>query len=93
MSYFVQELLRFDSPAWFVFNTTTKEDIQIDEVKILKGTDVSYNVHALHNNPDQWQSPEKFIPERFDPTSKYYLTPNGTARNFFSYGPFGFGIR
>ena len=34
-----------------------------------------------------------FIPERFDPSSKYYLTPKGTKRHPMSYGPFLGGKR
>ena len=35
----------------------------------------------------------RFIPDRFDPTSKYYLTPKGTKRHPMSYGPFLGGKR
>jgi cytochrome P450 len=34
-----------------------------------------------------------FIPERFDPESKYYLTPDGKKRNPFSFSPFLGGVR
>jgi cytochrome P450 len=47
----------------------------------------------LGNNPDEWLEPERFIPERFDPTSPYFLTPRGTARNPFSFSPFLGGQR
>lgn len=44
-------------------------------------------------NPNEWQEPEKFIPERFDPESKYYKTPSGGERNKMSFIPFMFGQR
>jgi cytochrome P450 len=44
-------------------------------------------------NPDEWQEPENFIPERFDPESPYYLTPKGTKRHPMSFGPFLGGRR
>jgi hypothetical protein len=30
---------------------------------------------------DEWIEPEKFIPERFNPNSPYYLTPSGKKRD------------
>lgn len=40
-----------------------------------------------------WIEPEKFIPERFDPNSKYYLTPEGKKRNPLAFNPFTGGKR
>ena len=48
---------------------------------------------ALHHNPDEWIEPSKFIPERFDPSSPFYLTPSGKKRHPMSYGPFFGGKR
>jgi cytochrome P450 len=47
----------------------------------------------LGNNPDEWIEPEKFIPDRFNPSSPYFLTPRGTSRNPFSFSPFLGGQR
>jgi steroid 17alpha-monooxygenase/17alpha-hydroxyprogesterone aldolase len=47
----------------------------------------------LHHNPDEWKEPDKFIPERFDPSSPYYLTPHGKKRHPMSFGPFLGGKR
>ena len=47
----------------------------------------------LGNNPAEWIEPEKFIPERFDSSSKYFLTPSGKKRNPYSYSPFLGGNR
>jgi len=47
----------------------------------------------LHRNKEEWIEPEKFIPERFDPQSKYYLTPTGKKRHPMSFGPFLGGKR
>lgn len=38
-------------------------------------------------------TPEKFIPERFDPRSEYYLTPDGKKRPPFCFSPFIGGKR
>lgn len=48
---------------------------------------------ALCNNPDEWQKPEQFIPERFCADSPFYLTPTGKKRNPFSFSPFLGGMR
>ncbi len=37
--------------------------------------------------------PEEFIPDRFDPKSPYYLTPDGKKRHPLSFGPFLGGKR
>lgn len=47
----------------------------------------------LHHNRKQWIEPHKFIPERFDPKSKYYLTPSGDKRLPYSFAPFLGGNR
>ena len=47
----------------------------------------------LHNNPEEWIEPGKFIPERFDSNSPFYLTPKGHKRNPFSFSPFLGGSR
>ena len=50
-------------------------------------------MEALHHDPEQWIKPEKFIPERFDPSSPYFLTPSGKKRHPMSFGPFLGGKR
>ena len=46
-----------------------------------------------HRNPNEWHYPDKFMPERFDPESEYFKTPNGKARHPLSFIPFSFGER
>ena len=58
-----------------------------------KGDPFSVSMFHLHNNPEEWIEPERFIPERFDTDSPYYLTPKGTKRNPFSFSPFLGGSR
>jgi cytochrome P450 len=50
-------------------------------------------IFYLHRNPLEWQEPDKFIPDRFDPSSPYYLTPLGKKRNPCSFTPFLGGRR
>ena len=58
-----------------------------------KGDRVILNIYQLHHNGDEWQEPDSFIPERFDPQSKYRLTPSGKPRHPMSYIPFLGGKR
>lgn len=62
---------------------------------ISKGTILNLNLMSRHYDPTQYKEPMKFIPERFDPTSKYYWLPerDNKSRDPFSWVPFSFGIR
>jgi len=51
------------------------------------------NFDLLHTNSSQWQRPMEFLPERFNPQSPLYLTPDGKKRNPFSWCPFAGGKR
>jgi cytochrome P450 len=60
---------------------------------IKKDEMMTIDMYHLHRNPEQWPEPEKYIPERFDPSSPYYLTPNGEKRHHMSFAPFLGGKR
>ncbi|XP_054720108.1 cytochrome P450 2J2-like [Uloborus diversus] len=40
-------------------------DFKIGDYDVPKGANIIANNWAIHMNPDNWKSPEKFIPERF----------------------------
>ncbi len=44
--------------------------------------------YLLHRHIDYWHVPERFLPERFDPSSSWYHPEQDRA-----YFPFGFGVR
>ena len=69
------------------------EDQTIKGVRIRKGDLFSINMFYQHWNKAEWIEPEKFIPDRFDPESPYFLTPSGTKRHNMSFGPFLGGKR
>lgn len=69
------------------------ENVQCGPLSIRKGDPISISMYHLCNNPSEWIEPEKFIPERFNPDSEYYLTPSGKKRNPFSFSPFLGGSR
>lgn len=52
-------------------------------------------LHRIHMNPDQWREPERYIPERFNPESPWYLIPGSQTkkRHPMSFGPFLGGKR
>lgn len=51
-----------------------------------KGLQVVIPVYAIHNDPEYWPEPEKFIPERFTEDEKH-------NRPQYAYLPFGAGPR
>jgi len=69
------------------------ETVKADFLTIRKGDPVSIDMWGLHHNPEEWQKPEEFIPDRFDSTSPFFLTPSGKRRNPFSFAPFLGGQR
>lgn len=76
-------------------NTAYKvyQAVEICGVPIPTGYDIGVGILSQHYNPEQWQEPTKFIPERFDPESKYFLTPTGDTRDPLAYLPFSVGGR
>ena len=50
-------------------------------------------IHGVHNDPEQWQVPDKWIPERFDSSSEYFKKPNGEPRSTMAFSPFMMGKR
>jgi len=68
-------------------------DERLGSVTLKQGDKVFVHIWGLHHNPDEWQRPSEFLPERFDPASPLYLTPKGTKRHPYSFMPFGGGDR
>jgi cholesterol 24(S)-hydroxylase len=85
--------LRIDPPVPFSTASEISETMELCGLKVLGQTKFNIMITDLHKNEEEWWEPHKFMPERFDPSSKYYLTPNGTKRNPGSYTPFLGGKR
>ena len=51
------------------------------------------DVLARQLDSKEWKDPLKFIPERFDSESDYYVNQNNSKRHPTSYIPFNQGIR
>lgn len=81
----IKESQRLHPPAAQV-NRECSEDYDLNGIHIPAGTEVIIPLYALHHDPDAWEEPEKFDPERFRGPSK-------DARHAFQFIPFGAGPR
>lgn len=96
LNYTMKEALRYDNPASLSLGYKTLSKVKICGVPLPKDAKIFLAIHGNHYNPTQWQEPEKFIPERFDPESKYYKLPGSSenkARSPYAFIPFSFGLR
>ena len=72
-----------------VFSETT----EILGVTMRKGDLLVINMQQIQHDSKEWREPEKFIPERFDSQSEYYLRPDGGKRHPLAFNPFIGGKR
>ena len=80
----VEEGMRLYPPAYYIDRVTIEED-QLGEHTIPKDTMLLLAIYELHRDSEFWESPEAFMPERFDPINK---------KDFREYYyPFGAGPR
>jgi cytochrome P450 len=57
------------------------EAIKLGNYDLYKGALVLVYIYGLHHDKNEWIEPEKYIPDRFDPSSRFYLTPKGKKRH------------
>lgn len=87
------ESLRILPPVTYSSSSLMTEELNLGKYKIRANQEFLIDIHFLHRNPKQWIEPDKFIPERFDPKSKYFLTPDGKKRHPMVFTPFLGGKR
>jgi len=80
----INESLRLYPPAW-ITDRVAIEDVQLQEFYIKKGTMIGVSIFELHRNPEYWDNPDQFIPERF--------IDNPQLLKADAYMPFGAGPR
>uniref|UniRef100_A0A1S2Z8S0 Cytokinin hydroxylase-like n=1 Tax=Cicer arietinum TaxID=3827 RepID=A0A1S2Z8S0_CICAR len=87
MKWVMNEALRLYPPSPNV-QREVKEDIQVDNFKVLKGTNIWIDVVAIHHDMTLWGSDaNNFKPQRF------MNDANGGCNHTMGYLPFGFGGR
>lgn len=91
--YCFNETLRLQPPVTYSSLVAMTNDVKCGDVVIRKSDMIAISMHHLCNNPNEWIDFKKFIPERFDSDSPYFLTPSGKRRNPFSFSPFLGGSR
>ena len=86
LSQCVKESLRLHPPVPRIGRNLTK-DIELPDGRVIpEGTAVAMNIYACHHNPDIWNEPEVFDPERFAPE-------NSVNRHNYAHIPFSAGPR
>jgi cytochrome P450 family 6 len=83
----INESLRKFPPAASLIRTVSK-DYQMPESSVIlsKGTTILVSVYGIHNDPDIYENPDTFDPDRFKPE-------NIAKRHPMSFLPFGQGPR
>jgi len=82
----IQESVRYVNLAATFRRCTKPWKIPDTNIIIPVGADIVIPIFSLHRDPEYWEDPEEFIPERFSPENKAKIR-NGT------YQPFGQGPR
>ncbi len=81
----IDETLRL-YPTAYIIGRESKEIDDVNGVEIPKEIMTLISVYHLHRNPNEWQQPNNFIPERF-------LDKQHPLANVNAYFPFGAGPR
>lgn len=91
--YFEEALRMQPAVNTGLYHQITEDVTFANGFKLLANDTISVDTRGIAHDPTVWHSPNEFIPERFDPSSKYYLTPDGKKRSIFSSSPFLGGQR
>jgi cytochrome P450 len=62
----ITEALRLYPPAW-LFTRVTTEDVALGAHHLPKGTGIGCSPYLLHHNPDLFEAPDRFDPDRWLP--------------------------
>ena len=85
----IDETLRMHGPVRQVFKLALEDDYFDEGTTLIpKGTILMPSLYANHYDPQYWENPTQFNPDRFDPRSSQYKSAAP-----FTYVPFSFGSR
>ncbi|XP_049516234.1 cytochrome P450 4V2 isoform X12 [Dermacentor silvarum] len=79
----VKETLRL-CPPFPYYGKVLDQDLTLDGCTLPKGVSCFINLFSLHRNPNEFERPEEYVPERF-------LSDEDTYHHPFSYVPFSAG--
>ncbi len=79
------ESIRLYPPVWMIARTANEDD-EIGGYHIPRGSRIALSPYVIHRNPDIWERPEEFYPERFDSAA-------GDGRSRYAFLPFSAGPR
>jgi len=83
---FIKEVLRTHTVVPVLRGRVATKDMKYKDMFIPKGTILGIHLQTLHTNPEYWEDPLKFNPDRFS-------EENRKGRQRFLHVPFGAGLR
>ncbi|RUS75653.1 hypothetical protein EGW08_016579 [Elysia chlorotica] len=81
----ISESMRMFPPG-LILDRVCNQEITLHGVRFPKGMPVVLPIYAIHMDPDLWENPKDFKPERFSPEAK-------ESQHQYAYFPFGHGPR
>lgn len=84
----VKETLRLHPPTPLLAPRQTMTSVKLKGYDIPEKTMVYINAWAMQMDPELWERPEEFLPERFENSQVDFK-----AQEYFQFIPFGFGRR
>lgn len=79
----IEESMRLYPPAYFIDRVNVAQD-NFNGMHFDSGSNLLFSVYEIHRNPDLWEQPNDFLPERF---------AEGGRKFSSQYFPFGAGPR
>lgn len=80
----IEEAMRLYPPLWLITRNALKDD-QLGDYFVPAGTEVYVVPYLIQRNPDLWEDPDSFKPERFSPDQVRQRSP--MAMLAFGAGP------
>jgi cytochrome P450 len=85
------ETLRMEPPVSLAQSVSYANEAKVAGISIRRGDTILLNIEQLHHDPDEWQKPSEFIPERFDAKELISKRADKSRRHTHSYLPFTLG--